>query len=173
MTRVSFSLSIFFSLAFFDSSVQAADYDCRDFGTQERAQFEFDQHKYITNEKGWTIEDNFDRYGLDRDSDGSACDLNPSSKSGMLWMSGLGILGGIFLAKSERDGAFLPKNLFNEDILYVLVLFWWVPYFVMAVARSRLLSASTSPMTLYFLTLIVGVVLSYCLAIIGLKRKWF
>ena len=172
MKKVSCFLVILFLQLSFIPDALATDYDCADFGTQERAQHEFDQHRYLINEKGWRIEDNLDKYGLDRDSDGVACDWNPSSKRGMAWLSGLGILVGVFLAKSEQDRTFLLKNFFSQEAWYSALVCWWVPYLVMAISRSRLFSADTTPTTLYFLTFIFSVTGSFSLAIVGMRRNW-
>jgi hypothetical protein len=170
MKKTLFFLSILCFQFFNISATHAFDYDCTDFGSQERAQFEFDRAKYVYNEKGWVIQDNVDTYGIDRDSDGIACDQNPKSKTGMAWLAGLGVLAGLIGVETKEKGVFETSYLFNFDNLLVALATWWIPYVVMAFFRSHLLSAQMAPTTLFVLTFTFSASVVFALSSIIRKR---
>jgi hypothetical protein len=68
------------------------DLDCTDFGTRERARFEFEKYS-------------FDRYGLDRDGNGDPCEWNPSPGMWPLAAGGAGLLIGRNLGFRKRKGS--------------------------------------------------------------------
>lgn len=169
MKKVSVFLIFFFTHMCLGSVAHAADYDCADFGTRERAQHEYEMGK--RNEEGWTIRSDYDKYGLDRDSNGEACEWNPSSKTGMAVLSGVGLLVGFFLAKSDEKRSFTLKNLFSEEAILPAAFFWWIPYVVMMMSRDNVFSPQTTPLTLYLLTFMFAAVLSFLLKTVIVKRN--
>ena len=169
MKKVSFFLIVFFSQMFLVSVAHATDYDCADFGTRERAQHEYEMGK--RNKEGWTIRSDFDKYGLDRDSNGEACEWNPSSKTGMAVLSGIGLLVGFFLAKSESKEKFTVKNFFSEEAIFLSACFWWIPYLVMTMSRNNVFSPQTTPLTLYICSLVFAGGLSFLLKTVLIKRS--
>ncbi len=145
------------------------DLDCTDFGTRERARFEFEKHS-------------FDRYGLDRDGNGDPCEWNPSPGMWPLAAGGAGLLIGRNLGFRKRKGSdfVVPgaKGLFMkwdhrsngtkvpefDETALTMAFFGWVPWLGVVVLRDRMLPMSTTPATLLFLAAIIGAVITYLVA---------
>lgn len=160
------------------ATVSSVDYDCADFGTQERAQKEFDRFKYDKSEingAGDWVGTYYDKYRLDADGDGTACESNPSTgKLGVL-ISVIGVLFGHYVGKKKRFGServpSLPRGLLltsypnnegkptnelDNDALILAIGFWWVPYLLMTVLRDKFYPKDVPPFGLIVTTFLIG-----------------
>lgn len=143
------------------------DLDCSDFGTRERAQKEI----------GFNPQD---KYGLDSDNDGVACEWNPSTTPWGWIASGLGLLVGRYAGKRKRFGSDavvpLPKGLicdwatklngnrtavFEDTNLLIVLLGGWVLYYLMTILRDRVYSIGTPPAGLTATAFVLGFGLTY------------
>lgn len=143
------------------------DLDCSDFGTQERAQKEIG---FIPR----------DKYGLDSDNDGVACEWIPSTGPWGWIASGLGLLVGRYVGKKKRFGAEsvvpFPKGLLFDwvskgdgkrvaELGFVNVTIvgfgWWIPYFGMTQLRDRVFSIGMPPVGLLATAFVLGFGLTY------------
>jgi hypothetical protein len=157
------------------NAISYQDLDCSDFGTRERAQKEIGINQS-------------DKYGLDTDNDGVACEWNPSTGEWGWIASGLGLLVGRYVGKKKRFGPDavvpLPKGLlfdwvFNGDdkrsaefeiTNVAIVLFgWWIPYFGMTQLRDRVYSIGMTPVGLIATSFVLGLGLTYWAAA---KKDW-
>lgn len=157
------------------ASASYRDLDCADFGTRERAQYEFKQM-------------DFDRYGLDRDGDNLVCEWNPSTRFAPWVVGGLAFVAGITLSmfkldpesrvpwsqafthrrspKYDKDWNVIGHEIkFDGDHLFgVLIggsLGGLVASFVAVIARNRVLPRSASPLMVVSVAAIAGVLLGY------------
>lgn len=88
----------------------SGDLNCPDFGSRERAQFEFEKHSG-------------DIYGLDGDGDGRACEWNGSTGWWSWPMASAALIGGrLFARKKKADHRVVPgieglwhNYVFHED----------------------------------------------------------
>jgi len=169
LRRVLVATLICLSVGFMMPSVALAygDLDCSDFGTRERAVYEFRQFPY-------------DYHGLDRDGNGEPCEWNPSPGKWAGIASGLGLLVGRYFGKKKRFGAegvvSFPKGLlldwgkendgvktaeFQESNLFLVIFGWGVPYFVMTILRDRVYAIGVPPAGLVATTFVLGCGLTY------------
>lgn len=168
------------------------DYDCTDFGTQERAQKEFDKFKYDKGEwdnAGEWVGPYYDKYRLDSDGDGTACESNPSIGKWGVLASVAGVLFGYYIDKKKRFGServpSFPKGLFlisypndkgklinelDSDAFMLAIGFWWVPYLIMTVLRDSFYPKDAPPIALIITALLIsyGIIQLFS----GTKRRW-
>jgi hypothetical protein len=71
------------------ASASSGDLNCPDFGSRERAQFEFEKHQG-------------DIYGLDGDGDGRACEWNGSTGWWSWPLASISLLGGRLIARKKK-----------------------------------------------------------------------
>jgi hypothetical protein len=147
-----------------------ADFDCTDFGTKERAQTEFDKFDY-------------DRYFLDADYDGSACESNSSFGRWGFVVSAASIVLGRYAGRRKRLGTGnvvpLPEGLFeswattrdekrttkfDSDVLALLAFGWWVPYVAMTLLRDHLYPRNMTPTGLMATIIVIGFGATYVIA---------
>ena len=158
-----------------------ADLDCSDFGTRERAQTEMDKYSY-------------DRFGLDRDGDGQACEWNPSTKGWSIALGGLGLIVGRYFGKRKRNGpeSVVPgiKGLFFEwerqlesdvargkprgqsldDLSVFFAFLGWAPWLPIVFLRDSVLPISTPPAALLAMVVALGGGVTYWIA--STKEDW-
>lgn len=158
-----------------------ADLDCADFGTRERAQSELDRSGY-------------DRFGLDGDGDGQACEWNPSTKGWSIALGGLGLIAGRYLGKRKRNGSesVVPglKGLFFEwepelesDVAHrrprgkdldgtsvIFAFLGWAPWFPVVLLRDHALPISTPPVVLLAMVVALAGGVTYWIA--ATKDDW-
>lgn len=167
---------VFFSLLFVRrAGASFGDLDCSDFGTRERAQYEFDQM-------------DFDRYGLDRDGDNLVCEWNPSARFTPWIIGGLAFAVGVMKSmfkldperrvpwsqalthrrrpKHDKDWNVIGHEIkFDGDHLFEVLIGGWlgglVAWFVAVLARDRVLPRSASPVLVVSVAALAGVLLGY------------
>jgi hypothetical protein len=71
------------------ASASSGDLNCPDFGSRERAQFEFEKHQG-------------DIYGLDGDGDGRACEWNGSTGWWSWPLASVALVGGRLIARKKK-----------------------------------------------------------------------
>jgi hypothetical protein len=174
-----FSLQQASALAISSSTVVSyVDYDCADFGTQERAQKEFDKFKYDKGQldgAGEWVGPYYDKYRLDADSDGTACESNPSVGKWGVLVSVVGVLFGRHSGRKKKFGSEnvvpfprgllltsypnqegKPANELDQDALVLAVGFGWVPYLLMTVMRDNFYPKDVPPLGLIVTTFLIG-----------------
>ena len=164
-------LAVFLVFGFFAPnwvSASSGQYlTCSDFGTKEKAQFEFSEHPY-------------DLYRLDGDGDGQVCEWNPSAGYWAFGFSGVSIIFGHDLARKKLMGPEkvvpLPKGLlyewhytdvgtrvakFEVDTLALGVLLFWIPWLVTVILRNYVLPNNASPFMLVATACVLGTGIVY------------
>lgn len=166
--------------------VSYIDYDCIDFGTRERAQAEFNKFKYDKGKRdsdGNWIGPYYDKYGLDADDDGQACELNPSPGKWAFGFSAVSIVLGRYAGRRKRFGTKrvlpFPRGLIfrslgeengkpieelDDDSLMILGVTWWIPYVLMTILRDNYYPKDVSPSGLIVTTFIIGFCLTFGIA---------
>jgi hypothetical protein len=160
-------LVVFSSATSSVSARSSADLDCSDFGTQERAQFEFEKRSS-------------DRHGLDADDNGSACEWNPSPGYWGIATSGLGLLVGTYIGRRKRLGlagvhpfpyglVMEPISLregkdvsgFDEGLLMFAAVFWGIPWFLTTLLRDHIYPITATPVLLLLTSFLIGGLITF------------
>lgn len=180
------------ALALISKDISYVDYDCTDFGTQEGAQKEFDKFKYDNGEfdsAGDWVGTYYDKYRLDADGDGTACESNPSVGKWGVLISVVSVLFGHYLGKKKRFGSERvlsfprgllltsypsqegkPTNELDQDALVLAVGFWWVPYVLTTVLRDNFYPKDVPPIGLMVTTFLIGFGITQWFS--GRNRQW-
>ena len=129
----------------------ALDYDCSDFGTQERAQHEFHMNgKAIQDENGDVVSWG-DVYVLDADKDGVACEANPKQIL-RVSTSYVGMSLGLLIGMRRKKKGFSALS----GIIPGLCVVGWLPIFFTAILRDYILPLSTNTTWIFFAEILIS-----------------
>jgi hypothetical protein len=152
-----------------------SDWDCSDFGTQERAQHEFNLNE-------------LDLYSLDEDDDGEACEANQRRGWWPFLVGGIGLVAGRQVGRKKRlgrsevvtgiRGLYLKRvyvseedlasgisrpTEFDETPLLLFCLGGWT-WFPMTLLRDSVLPIGTGQLTLLSLQALFAFIVTYWIA---------